>query len=75
MYIHNIEGLSIEKYNDLIDEVLTASYYFVCFTETWQKECIIDAFEVKSYTFINKQRSFMHRKAKRGAGGILLYRT
>ena len=57
----------------MIDEVFTASYDFVCFTETWQKECVKDAFEVKGYTFINKQRSFIHRKAKRGAGGILLY--
>ena len=67
MYIHNIRGLSIEKFNDVIDEVFTASYDFVCFTETWQKEC------VKDLKCINKQRSFIHRKAKRGAGGILLY--
>ena len=56
----------------MIDEVFTASYDFVCFTATWQKECVKDAFDVKGYTFINKQRSFIHRKAKRGAGGILL---
>ena len=37
------------------------------------KKCVKDALEVKGYTFINKQRSFIHRKAKRGAGGILLY--
>ena len=36
-YVHNIQGLSIEKFNDMIDEVFTALYDFVCFTETWQK--------------------------------------
>ena len=72
-YVHNIQGLSIEKFNDVIDEAFTALYDSVYFTETWPKECIKDAFEVKGYTFINKQRSFIHRKAKRGAGGVLLY--
>ena len=36
-YVHNIQRLSI---NDMIDEVFTALYDFVCFTETWQKECV-----------------------------------
>ncbi len=52
-------------------------YFFdqdlVCLTETWMKPSETQNLEVRGFTCINKPRSRINKRAKRGSGGILLY--
>ena len=71
--MQNVQGLSIEKFNNLLHNVFTMDYDLICLQETWLKSLDITNFEVPDYICINKPRSFKSKRAKRGYGGILLY--
>ena len=43
------------------------------FSETWLRYEDCGQYVVPDYQCVNKPRSFINKKAKRGAGGILLY--
>ena len=68
-----MQGLTIQKFNSICDEVFSTSPDIVCLSETWLKSSDSSSFEVQGYACINKPRSQIHRNAKRGSGGILLY--
>ena len=71
--MQNVQGLSIEKFNNLLHDVFTMDYDLICLQETRLKSLDITNFEVSDYVCINKPRSFKSKRAKRGSGGILLY--
>ena len=61
----------IEEFNNIAQSIFCED--FVCFSETWLKSVECTEYYVEHYHCINKPRSFHHKRAKRGAGGILLY--
>ena len=61
----------IEKFNNIAQSIFCED--FVCFSEMWLKSVECTEYYVEHYHCINKPRSFHHKRAKRGAGGILLY--
>ena len=48
-------------------------YDIVFLSETWLKPLDTSNFNVCNYICINKPRKSVHKKAKRGSGGVLLY--
>ena len=73
IYAHNIQGLTIEKFSGLLQDAFSKGYDFVCLSETWLRSIEIPQHEVQEYSYINKPRSLINKRAKRGSGGILLY--
>ena len=63
----------IDKFDEIVQNVFSKDYDFVCLSETWLKSADCTEYNVHHYHCINKPRSFRHKRAKRGAGGILLY--
>ena len=45
----------------------------MCFSETWLRYEDCGQYVMPDYQCVNKPRSFINKKAKRGAGGIMLY--
>ena len=58
--MQNVQGLSIEKFNNLLHNVFTIDYDLICLQETWLKSLDITNFEVPDYVCINPD----HLKAK-----------
>jgi len=70
----NVQGLSLEKFNNhLVPRLLPNKYDFICFCETWLKSNDIKDYELPDYYCVNRPRMHMHKRAKRGSGGVLLY--
>ena len=71
--IQNIQGLTIDKFNNDLQSIFTKNYDFICILETWLRQIDVEMYEVLNYKLINKPRSFTHPRARRGSGGLLLY--
>ena len=73
IFIQNIQGLTIDKFNNDLQSIFTKNYDFICILETWLRQIDVEMYEVLNYKLINKPRSFTHPRARRGSGGLLLY--
>ena len=48
-------------------------FYFVCLSETWLKDEISFVIDLPGYVHFSFCRHITNHRAKRGAGGMLLY--
>ena len=62
----------MDKFSELLQSVFQL-YDFICLSETWIKTSENANLDVKNYVCINKPRSRINKRAKRGSGRILLY--
>ena len=62
----------MDKFGELLQSV-SHVYDFVCLSETWMKTSEKSNVDVKDYVCINKPRSQINKRAKRGSRGMLLY--
>ena len=73
IFAQNVQGLTREKFYDLQSKLFSIQYDIISLSETWLKSCDPTEFVIQGYHKINKHRFRIHRNAKRGSGGILLY--
>ena len=73
IFYQNIQGISTNKFSDNLLDIFALDYDLVCFSETWLRYEDCGQYVVPDYQCVNKPRSFINKKAKRGAGGIMLY--